>query len=85
MMSLDSEADSLLRRARIKLRDMATNVERGEYVNIIQDASNVTLLAAGAALTKCGLKDLFTRPSVTFHTKMAKGNERISPELQDLL
>ena len=55
-MANGAEADSLMRRARIKARDMSNRVERGEIDHIIPDAYNVMFMAAKAALMKRGFE-----------------------------
>ena len=55
-MATSVEADSLMRRARIKIRDMMNRIERGEIDHMIPDAYNVMFMAAKAALMKRGFE-----------------------------
>ncbi|HDS29465.1 MAG TPA: HEPN domain-containing protein, partial [Firmicutes bacterium] len=55
-MTNGTEADTLMRRARIKVRDMQNRLERGEIDHMIPDAYNVMFMAAKAALMKRGIE-----------------------------
>lgn len=79
------EADSLLRRARIKVRDMQNRVERGEVDHIIPDAYNVMFMAAKAALMKRGFEVASHRTVISTYKREFIEKRIISPEFEGYL
>lgn len=80
-----TEADSLMRRARIKVRDMSSRVERGEIDHIIPDAYNVMFMAAKAALMKRGYEVASHRTVVSTYRKEFIEKRLISPDYEGYL
>jgi uncharacterized protein (UPF0332 family) len=80
-----TEADSLMRRARIKVRDMSSRVERGEIDHIIPDAYNVMFMAAKAALMKRGFEVASHRTVVATYRREFIDKRLISPEYEGYL
>jgi uncharacterized protein (UPF0332 family) len=84
-MSISAEADSLMRRARIKVRDMINRVERGEVDHMVPDAYNVMFMAAKAALMKRGFEVASHRTVVSTYRKEFIDKRLISPEYEGYL
>jgi uncharacterized protein (UPF0332 family) len=84
-MSIGAEADSLMRRARIKVRDMMNRVERGEIDHMIPDAYNVMFMAAKAALMKRGFEVASHRTVVSTYRHEFIDKRLISPEYEGYL
>jgi len=84
-MSNGVESDSLMRRARIKVRDMMNRVERGEIDHMIPDAYNVMFMAAKAALMKRGLEVASHRTVVATYRREFIDKRLISPEYEGYL
>jgi len=80
-----TEADSLMRRARIKVRDMSSRVERGEIGHIIPDAYNVMFMAAKAALMKRGFEVASHRTVVSTYRREFIEKKLISPDYEGYL
>jgi len=81
-MTVGDEADSLMRRARIKVRDMQNRIERGEIQHIIPDAYNVMFMAAKAALMKRGIEAASHRTVVANYKHEFIEKRLISPEFE---
>ncbi len=78
-MAFGAEADSLMRRARIKVREMLNRVDRGEVDHMVPDAYNVMFMAAKAALMKRGFEVASHRTVVaTFRREFV--NKRLIPQ-----
>jgi len=84
-MTNGAEADSLMRRARIKVRDMMNRVERGEIDHMIPDAYNVMFMAAKAALMKRGFEVASHRTVVSTYRREFIDKRLISPEYEGYL
>ncbi len=80
-----AEADSLMRRARIKVRDMINRVERGEVDHMVPDAYNVMFMAAKAALMKRGFEVASHRTVASTYRKEFIDKRLISPEYEGYL
>jgi uncharacterized protein (UPF0332 family) len=81
-MTVGDEADSLMRRARIKVRDMRNRVERGEFDHIIPDAYNVMFMAAKAALLKRGFEVASHRTVISTYKREFIEKRIISPDFE---
>jgi uncharacterized protein (UPF0332 family) len=81
-MSVGDESDSLMRRARIKVRDMRTRVERGEFDHLIPDAYNVMFMAAKAALMKRGYEVASHRTVISTYKREFIDKRIIAPEFE---
>jgi len=84
-MTVGPEADSLMRRARIKVRDMMNRVERGEVDHMIPDAYNVMFMAAKAALMKRGFEVASHRTVLASYRREFIEKRLISPEFEGYL
>ena len=84
-MAVGDEADSLMRRARIKVRDMQNRIERGEIDHIIPDAYNVMFMAAKAALMKRGFEVASHRTVMSTYKHEFIEKRIISPEFENHL
>jgi len=84
-MANGAEADSLMRRARIKIRDMRNRIERGEIDHIIPDAYNVMFMAAKAALMKRGFEVASHRTVVATYRREFIEKRLISPDFEGYL
>lgn len=84
-MTVGDEADSLMRRAKIKVRDMRERVERGDIDHIIPDAYNVMFMAAKAALMKRGFEVASHRTVITTYKREFIDKRIISPEFEGYL
>jgi len=84
-MSNSAEADSLMRRARIKVRDMINRAERGEVDHMVPDAYNVMFMAAKAALMKRGFEVASHRTVASTYRKEFIDKRLISPEFEGYL
>jgi uncharacterized protein (UPF0332 family) len=81
-MSIGDEADSLMRRARIKVRDMQNRIERGDIAHMIPDAYNAMFMAAKAALLKRGLEAASHRTVISTYKHEFIDKRIISPEFE---
>ncbi|MFH1676434.1 MAG: HEPN domain-containing protein [bacterium] len=81
-MNTSAEADSLIRRARIKVHDMKDRIERGDIGHIIPDAYNVMFMAAKAALMKRGFEVASHRTVVATYRKEFIDKRLISPDFE---
>ena len=81
-MTVGDEADSLMRRARIKVRDMRNRIERGDIDHIIPDAYNVMFMAAKAALMKRGFEVASHRTVIATYRREFIDRRLISPEFE---
>ena len=84
-MNGSAEADSLMRRARIKVQDMKTRVERGDIDHMIPDAYNVMFMAAKAALMKRGFEVASHRTVTSTYRREFIDKRLISPEFEGYL
>jgi uncharacterized protein (UPF0332 family) len=84
-MTVGDEADSLMRRARIKVREMRNRVERGEIDHIIPDAYNVMFMAAKAALMKRGFEVASHRTVISTYRREFIDKRIIAPEYEGYL
>ncbi len=84
-MSHGAEADSLMRRARIKVRDMMNRVERGDIDHMIPDAYNVMFMAAKAALMKRGFEVASHRTVTSTYRREFIEKRLISPDYEGYL
>lgn len=84
-MSIDAEADSLMRRAQIKAREMRNRVDRGEIDHMIPDAYNVMFMAAKAALLKRGFEVSSHRTVVSTYRREFIDRRLISQEFEGYL
>ncbi|HEX9746217.1 MAG TPA: HEPN domain-containing protein [bacterium] len=84
-MTPSAEAESLMRRARIKVRDMGDRVERGDVDHMIPDAYNVMFMAAKAALMKRGIEVASHRTVMAAYRKEFIEKRIISPEYEGYL
>jgi uncharacterized protein (UPF0332 family) len=84
-MANGAEADSLMRRARIKVRDMRNRIERGEIDHIIPDAYNVMFMAAKAALMKRGFEVASHRTVVATYRREFIEKRLIAPDFEGYL
>ena len=84
-MSIDAEADSLMRRAQIKAREMRNRVDRGEIDHMIPDAYNVMFMAAKAALMKRGFEVSSHRTVVSTYRREFIDRRLISQEFEGYL
>lgn len=81
-MTNGAEAESLMRRARIKVRDMRNRVERGDIDHMIPDAYNVMFMAAKAALAARGYEVASHRTVISTYRKEFIEKRLISPEFE---
>lgn len=81
-MTNGAEADALMRRARIKVRDMQNRLERGDVEHMIPDAYNVMFMAAKAALMKRGIEAASHRTVIASYRKEFIDKRIISPEFE---
>ena len=84
-MTVGDEADSLMRRARIKVREMRTRTERGDFDHIIPDAYNVMFMAAKAALMKRGFEVASHRTVIATYRHEFIDKRIIPPEFENHL
>jgi uncharacterized protein (UPF0332 family) len=84
-MANGAEAESLMRRARIKVRDMRNRVERGDTDHMIPDAYNVMFMAAKAALMARGYEVASHRTVISTYRKEFIDKRLISPEFEGYL
>jgi len=84
-MTSQAEADSLMRRARIKVQDMKIRVERGDTDHMIPDAYNVMFMAAKAALMKRGFEVASHRTVTASYRREFIDKTLISPEFEGYL
>lgn len=84
-MTIGAEADSLMRRAQIKAREMRNRVDRGEIDHMIPDAYNVMFMAAKAALMKRGFEVASHRTVVSTYRREFIDKRLISQEFEGYL
>ncbi len=77
-----SEAEGLMRRARIKVRDMQNRLERGDIDHMIPDSYNVMFMAAKAALMKRGIQVASHRTVLASYRREFIDKRIISPEFE---
>ena len=84
-MVIAEEAEGLMRRAKIKVRDMRRRVELGDTDHIIPDAYNVMFMAAKAALMKRGIEVASHRSVISGYRREFIEKRLISPEFEGYL
>lgn len=84
-MAIGAEADSLMRRAQIKAREMRNRVDRGDVDHMIPDAYNVMFMAAKAALMKRGFEVASHRTVVSTYRREFIDKRLIGQEYEGYL
>ncbi len=84
-MTNSAEADNMMRKARIKIRDMRNRIERDEIGHMIPDAYNVMFMAAKAALLKRDIQVQSHRTVIATYRREFIDNHVITPEFDSYL